>query len=159
MVDFLSYFLDTFLSLLQALFTNDYTKAALISMFVAQFFKLFTHLIKEKELDFKRFTETGGMPSSHTSTVVALTALIGLREGFDSVYFAISAIFSGVTMHDATGIRQAAGKQAELLNKIVDDLFHVRGVKESHLKELLGHTYAEVFGGFTLGIAIACLLN
>ncbi len=159
MVEFLYYFLDTFWQLIKALFANDYTQAALISMLLAQFFKLFTHLFTARKLDFKRFTETGGMPSSHTSTVVALTALIGLREGFDSVYFAIAAVFSGVTMHDATGIRQAAGKQAELLNNIVDDLFHVRGVKEGHLKELLGHTYAEVFGGFVLGIAVACVLN
>jgi acid phosphatase family membrane protein YuiD len=87
-----------------------------------------------------------------------LTTAVGLTAGFDSPSFATAAVFALVVMYDASGVRRAAGKQAEVLNKIVDDMAHHHTIREERLKELLGHTPIEVFGGALLGIALAILI-
>ena len=89
--------------------------------------------------------------------VMALTATIGRFNGVTSPVFALALIFSFVVMYDAAGVRRAAGRQAALLNRLVDDLFSQRGVKEEQLRELLGHTPVEVLAGAALGIAVGVL--
>lgn len=152
-------FIEIIWETIKSVGTNEYLRIAVISMMIAQTTKLFTGLIQTKRIDLRLLGETGGMPSSHTSTVVALAGYIGIHQGYNSPIFALAVIFSAIVMCDATGIRQNAGKQAELVNKLVDDLVHVRGVREGQLKEILGHTPMEVFGGFVLGIAVAGYLG
>jgi len=98
------------------------------------------------------------MPSSHTALVLSLTTVIGSKRGLNSPEFAISAIFSVVVMYDATGVRRAAGRQAQVLNRIIDDLFHREGLREERLRELIGHTPVEVIAGALLGILVALVM-
>lgn len=130
----------------------------ILSWFVAQLLKVIHTIIKSKKIDFSRFVGSGGMPSSHSSFVTALATAVGLEDGFVGASFAIATVLALVVMYDAAGVRRAAGQQAKVLNKIVEeweqaDFEHT----DKRLKELLGHTPKEVFAGGLLGIAIALL--
>jgi uncharacterized protein len=142
---------------MQALLANQVLWTALIASILAQVLKVLLILIGERKWMPERALETGGMPSSHTASVAALAVMCGLEFGWDSGYFAIAAIFGSIVMYDATGIRRASGMQAELINDLVQELDAVlrEGFAPKPLKELLGHTYFEVFVGFLLGIAVA----
>lgn len=129
--------------------------AALLSWAIAQSTKIILTFILEKRFDPTRIVGTGGMPSSHSSLTMALTFSVGKHHGFDSPLFAIALILSFVVMYDAAGIRRAAGKQAEIINRLI--LQHKAPDKEK-LKELLGHTPLEVFVGGILGIAVGLLI-
>lgn len=129
--------------------------AALIGWLIAQSVKMVCSLIETKRLDFSYLVSTGGMPSAHSAMVSALATSIGLCEGFDSAIFALAVAFAMVVMFDAQNVRAAAGKQARLLNQIVDELFKEHHLSETKLKELLGHTRLEVFMGMLTGIAAA----
>ena len=128
--------------------------------FIAQILKFFIHLIVKKKIDFKLFTTTGGMPSSHSAGVVGIATAVGLISGFSSIDFSIAAGYALVVMYDAAGLRRAAGKMAVCLNKIMDD-FYKHDVQSVHgkLKELLGHTPIEVFGGAALGVIYAYYMH
>jgi acid phosphatase family membrane protein YuiD len=138
--------------------------AALLGMFIAQIIKIPIHFLSTKEWNWKLMFSTGGMPSSHTSTIISLTTAIGIMEGISSNQFAICLIFAIIVMHDATGVRRHAGYHAEVLNKLLIDFNRlIEIVKDSnfkrtetreHLKELLGHQPIEVFFGALLGIAV-----
>ena len=131
---------------------------AIISWFVAQILKVIGVLIKEKHIDFKRLIGSGGMPSSHSSFVTALTTAVLIKDGLCSTTFAISCVMSLVVMYDAAGVRYAAGQQAKILNKLIDEWESSTPLdKEKKLKELLGHTPKEVFAGAVLGIAIGII--
>ncbi len=142
------------------IFNNRIIDIVFVALFTAQAMKVVISLIFEKKFNFRKFIETGSMPSSHTASVVALTTSIGLKEGFSSSMFAISSVFAIVIMYDATGVRRAAGKQASVLNKIVANIKKREGYSliEGNLKELLGHTPLEVLGGMVLGIAISLIM-
>ncbi|HEY9766497.1 MAG TPA: divergent PAP2 family protein, partial [Chroococcales cyanobacterium] len=99
------------------------------------------------------------MPSSHTALVSGLATSIGLREGFGSSSFDIALTFALIVMYDAAGVRQAAGKQAKVLNKMLFELKNSLSFREDHLKELLGHTPREVIAGAFLGIAVSFFLG
>jgi len=98
------------------------------------------------------------MPSSHSAFVSSLAVAVGISSGFDSTIFALALGFAIIVMYDASGIRHAAGKQAAVLNKIVDELFHGGRIREDRLRELLGHTPVEVFAGAALGAAVSMIL-
>ena len=143
---------------LKDFFANEILITAIIAWFVAQTIKFLLVLIEEKRINFERLVGSGGMPSSHASFVTALTTSVGLNEGFSSASFAICFVFSFVVMYDASGVRRAAGKQAALLNKLVENFGRERlEVTGERLKELLGHTHLEVIAGAALGIALALL--
>ncbi len=130
----------------------------LISWFVAQLLKVIFTLIKNKKIDFSRFIGAGGMPSSHTSFVTALATSVGIKNGFLGSEFAIATVLALVVMYDAAGVRRAAGQQAKILNRIVEEWEHSDfSETDKRLKELLGHTPKEVFAGAILGVAIAML--
>jgi acid phosphatase family membrane protein YuiD len=115
--------------------------------------------IRERRFDITRFMGPGGMPSSHSSLVTALAISVGISEGFHSAAFALCAALSLIVMYDASGIRRAAGKQAEMINAIVDAWDEKDPLmKEIKLKELLGHTPIEVMAGAALGIIVALLI-
>lgn len=143
------------------LFGNRIADVVFIAWFIAQFYKLLSCVVLEKRLDIRRMWGTGGMPSSHSSTVTSLAAAVAIVEGEKSTMFAIALIFSGVVMYDAAGIRRAAGKQAGVLNKIVERLAHKieEKIHDENLKELLGHTPFEVLIGAILGIVVAFLMR
>ena len=141
----------------KALLDNYVLWVSLICWFAAQLLKVIFYGVKYRELNLERFVGSGGMPSSHTSTVIGLTVSIARLHGFDSPLFAVAAILSCVVMYDASGIRRAAGEQAKVLNRL---LFEHHGPDETQkmLKELLGHTPLEVFGGAVLGIVLALVI-
>ena len=130
--------------------------SGLSAVLLAQMAKLFTFYFKNKEINFEYLSTTGGMPSSHSAGVCALTTSVGLIAGFDSLMFAISAGYALVVMHDAAGVRKKAQDMAKLLNKIIKDFYKSDlKTKSAQLKELLGHTPIEVFVGLLLGVLVA----
>lgn len=133
---------------------NDVLMMAILAWGIAQFFKIISWAFVSKEWNFKRLVEPGGMPSSHSAFVTSLATGIGLRDGFDSTIFALATVFALIVMYDASGVRRAAGKQARVLNAIIEDL-NRRQLHPERLRELLGHTPFEVLIGALLGIVIA----
>ncbi|MFZ3590636.1 divergent PAP2 family protein [Bacillus sp. DJP31] len=152
-----------------SLFTNFPLWAALSAIFFAQFVKVPIQYIATRKIDWSLLTSTGGMPSSHSAAVTALTTAIGIQQGLGSPIFAVSAVFAIIVMFDATGVRRHAGEQATVLNKLVTD-FHKfmeeakhwqdKGEQEKRkeLKELLGHQPVEVFFGGLSGILLTLVL-
>lgn len=138
---------------------NQALLAGVVGLTLAQLIKFVTVLLRQGRIDIRTLVTTGGMPSSHTALVTGLTTTVGLLEGVHSTLFDVSLVFAFIVMYDAAGVRQAAGRQARVLNKIVEDLQHSLSFKESHLKELLGHTPREVIGGAILGVAVAFAIN
>ncbi len=141
------------------LLSNHVLWAAVAAMGVAQAFKVVLILLTERRFAPGRLLETGGMPSSHSAAVSALATGLGFSYGWDSPLFAIAAIFGSVVIYDATGIRRAAGMQAELINDLIRELSDVfdEGFRPTALKTLLGHTYPQVAVGALLGIATGAL--
>ena len=125
---------------------------ALSCGFLVQMSKVLTFLVREKKINVRRFVETGGMPSSHAASVMSLSTCVGLREGFASVLFAVALYFSLIVMYDAAGLRRAAGRQASLLNRILNEHIQLPGAPHQQLRELLGHTPFEVLVGALIGI-------
>jgi acid phosphatase family membrane protein YuiD len=136
---------------------NKVLLTAIIGSLSAQILKLIINYINYKKLDFRILFSTGGMPSSHSASVMSLSMAVGFEEGFKSNLFAICLFFSFIVMYDAAGIRRATGKQAEILNKIIEDLYAGRKTDEK-LKELLGHTPIEVLIGAIWGIIVALIM-
>lgn len=130
------------------------------SAFFAQLIKFILFTVRSEKVNFKIFTTTGGMPSSHSAGVMALSTAVGILEGFDSTLFAISLGFSMIIMYDAAGLRRAAGKTAACLNRMMEDFYyHDLQSVGGKLKELLGHTPLEVFVGALFGIIYAYLFH
>ena len=128
--------------------------------FIAQVLKFMIHLIFKKKVDFKLFTTTGGMPSSHSAGVVGIATAVGIITGFSSIEFSIAMGYALVVMYDAAGLRRASGKMAACLNKIMDDFYkHDVQAVGGKLKELLGHTPIEVFAGAILGFCYAYYIH
>lgn len=140
------------------IFMNKIIGVSMLSWAVAQIIKILIDLLRNKTLNLKLIVSSGGMPSSHSAFVTALSMAVGLQEGFSSALFGISFVFSMVVMYDASGVRRAAGQQAEVLNIFISN-FEKHGIKiDSKLKELLGHSPIEVFMGAILGISIAYMM-
>ncbi|MFW5873425.1 MAG: divergent PAP2 family protein [Bacillota bacterium] len=134
--------------------------AALTALLLAQVLKIFTVFPPR----FYRIIGSGGMPSSHASFVTSLTAMIGIKHGLDSDLFAIVTVFSLIIIYDAGGVRRAVGEQANVINRLVQDLDLTRLEEEreyikKELKELIGHTPFEIFAGILLGIIVAFLAS
>ena len=133
---------------------NGVLMTAITAWALAQIMKTVSWAIKERTLNFGRLVEPGGWPSAHSAFVTALAAAIGLKVGWESPEFALASVFAMIVMYDAAGVRRAAGKQARVLNAIVEDL-NKRELHPERLKELLGHTPVEVVSGALLGILLA----
>lgn len=131
---------------------NKYLVVPAFMWLSIQIYKVIHDLIKTKKFNFKRILGAGGMPSSHSAVVTTLATLIGRYEGVNTSIFALSVIFACVVMYDAAGVRRAAGKQATLLNKLVETK-GLNGIQvQEKLVEVLGHTPLQVFVGAILGI-------
>jgi len=134
-----------------------YMLPPLLAWGIAQALKVILVSARQRRHNLRVLAETGGMPSSHSALVTGLTFGIGRLNGFNSAPFAIALIFSFVVMYDAAGVRRAAGRQAAVLNRLVEDLVAMRGIREDRLRELLGHTPVEVLVGAVLGAAVGLL--
>lgn len=147
--------------MIQQLLSNTPLIAAIVASMAAQVLKVVIVLITERRVALDRLLETGGMPSSHSAAVTALATSVGFAQGWGSTYFAISAVFASIVMYDATGIRRAAGKQAELINDLVSELGHLfdEGFRPQVLKTLLGHTYPQVLVGSILGVTTGVFIS
>lgn len=139
--------------------------ASLLGVLIAQFIKIPIHYLTTGKLQWNLMFSTGGMPSSHTASIIALTTAIGITTGIQSNDFAIALVVSLIVMHDATGVRRHAGYHAEVLNTLLADFNRLIDSIRDHqfekteyrgkLKELLGHKPLEVFFGIITGILVA----
>jgi acid phosphatase family membrane protein YuiD len=144
---------------LHALSNNHVLWAALAAWFVAQLLKTARALLLTRKINLGYLVASGGMPSSHSALVTGLATAVARVDGLQSVNFALAATLAGVVMYDATGVRLAVSKQARILNLMLDDFFHERGINEKRLHELIGHTPVQVFVGALLGILFGVLLT
>lgn len=150
-----------------AIFNNVVLWACVFSWLTAQLIKVLINLIVQKKFVLERLFGDGGMPSGHSATVSALASICGWCYGFDSVYFAITAILMIIVVHDATGVRREAGKHAvsikliaEVINNMVSD--KDEEIKTEKIKELVGHTPLQVFFGILVGVLVTtvfCAIN
>lgn len=136
---------------------NKILMTALSAWVIAQTIKVITGVIRQRKFDFRWFVGTGGMPSAHATGASCLATAIGLEYGFNSVHFALAVSFAIVVMFDAQGVRRATGRQARILNKLMEDIYWQGRIQENRLRELIGHTPVEVIVGFLLGVIIALL--
>ena len=150
------------MSFLERISDNGYEVLAslIVTNFSAQLIKTIIYSIRNKHVDLPMLFHTGGMPSSHSASVVAMSTSIGLIDGFDSIQFALAFCLSSVVMYDSAGVRRSAGKQAEVLNTIVEELFSKsHKISKSKLRELLGHSPKEVLVGAIFGIGVSFALR
>ena len=138
--------------------TNKYVYVPMILWFCIQTFKLLHDLYKTKKFNFKRILGAGGMPSSHSAVVVSIATLIGKNYGVDSAIFGLALMFALVVMYDACGVRRAAGKQAKVLNEIVNTPGLSSIEVQGKLQEALGHTPIQVFVGALIGLIAGIFL-
>lgn len=137
---------------------------ALLSNILAQVLKTVVYYYRTGKWDFHWVIASGGFPSSHSSTVTALSLSIGIQEGFDSAIFAVTTIFSFIVMYDACHVRYYSGKNIELTQQLVKDLREMTGlhfddpIYQEKLKNVLGHKFVEVIGGFVVGLAVSLIL-
>jgi len=141
--------------------SNEVLISAVVGWTVAQVLKTLIDFALNERFSAERLVGSGGMPSSHSATVCALTTSAGICFGVESFAFAISFMFAAVVMYDAIGVRQETGKQAKLLNMIMEqDFFKMDNVQfQKRLKEFVGHTPLQVLAGALLGIGMALLVH
>jgi hypothetical protein len=143
----------------QTITSNQIANVVFLAWFVAQALKVPLSLIETKKIDFSRFVGSGGMPSSHSAAVVSLVTMVGKTYGIADPIFAITLTFTLIVMYDASGVRLAAGKQAAVLNKMMDNWKNKNPeFWGGELKELIGHTPLQVIMGAALGLVIAMLM-
>lgn len=140
------------MEILREILANKLLVVSLFACILAQVIKVSVDTIRNGKFSFRYLVSTGGMPSSHSALVGALATAVGITLGWSSSEFAIASLFAGIVMYDAAGVRQAAGKQAKILNQIMNELLQHEDFNEQRLKELLGHTPFQVLVGLLLGI-------
>ena len=132
--------------------------AALTAGLTAQLLKVLIELVRTRRLNMLRFFDNGGMPSSHTALVTTLTCGVGHDAGIGSALFAVTLLFSIYFIFEAAGLRQEVGSQARVLNEMLDQLRQTHHLDRDRLKELVGHTWGEVFGGFLYGLLVSMVV-
>jgi len=146
--------------IVEDLLENRVLISALIAWAIAQLLKLIISFVVSKKFNIQMLISSGSFPSSHSAMVCALAVGVGKSSGWSSPLFAIAAVFAMIVMYDATGVRHAAGKQAKVLNLLIESLqpAQISRINQERLKELIGHTPFEVFGGALLGIVIGAIV-
>lgn len=138
--------------------------AAFVSNLLAQSLKPFFYYLRTKQWRPRLLVESGGFPSSHTSTVTALTLAVGIEEKFSSTIFAVTLVFGLIVAYDAANVRYYAGQNIKITQQLIKDIQTLTKTKLDDpiyllkIKEVLGHKWTEVIGGFVLGVMIALLL-
>ena len=147
------------MTVLQQVFSNAYLWLPLLTGIGVQLYKFVYHWVRERSPNFEWLVATGGMPSAHAASVMALSTLVGLRHGFDSALFGVTLYFSLIVMYDAAGLRRAAGKQAAVINRMLKEFSEFHRVPDTRLRELLGHSPTEVLVGALLGVLVAVVFQ
>ncbi len=142
---------------LSTIVTHRIFLTTLTAWFVASLVKVMIHLVQHRRFDFRLLLDTGRMPSSHSAFVAALATCLGLETGWGSPVFMLALGFALLVMNDAAGVRRAAGHQAQILNRIVDDMYEKKPFRPERLKEFLGHTRLEVMAGMVIGMVWSLL--
>ncbi len=142
-----------------AWFGNRVFLAWFIACVISQLTKIARGAIQQRRFDFRWFLGTGGMPSTHAAGVTALSMSVGIHVGVDSALFAATLVFAVITLFDAQGVRRWSGRQAQILNRMLEDIYFKRRIQEERLKELLGHTPTEVFAGMGVGLVTALVIQ
>ena len=138
---------------------NQAFMAWLTACLISQSVKMLLGVIRLKRFDFRWVLGTGGMPSTHAAGVTALSLAVGFQTGFDSPLFAAAIAFTVITAFDAQGVRRWSGRQAQVLNKMMEDMYFKRRIQEQRLKELLGHTPIQVLAGMGIGLVTALVMR
>ncbi len=146
------------LVILKTIVTNKIFYITFSSWLFAQTLKVIFHFARHKKFDFRLFVGTGGMPSSHTAAVTAVTVSVGLTAGWNSPVLMVSLLYCIVVISDAMGVRRAAGKQAVILNRMMDEVGKNEFKYEKRLKEWLGHTPMEAIAGIIIGILLPVIM-
>lgn len=147
------------MGIIKLLLQNKVLITAAVAWCTAGIIKMIIEFIVYKRLSFERIIGAGGMPSSHTATVVALALVTGYDQGITSVSFAITVIFAIVVIHDAVGVRLETGKQAKVLNTMMFDSKAFEDLDFEHqLKEYIGHTPAQALVGAVIGVFVAIIM-
>ncbi len=153
------------------LFKNEVLIVSMAAWLTAQIIKIIINAIVNKTFSLERLFGDGGMPSGHSATVTAAAFMVGIHEGLTSPVFGFALVIAIIVMHDATGVRQEAGKHAKSIIEIVDILYtYVEFCQERDLKiktekfkTLIGHTHLQVFFGALTGIGVVliylCITN
>lgn len=140
---------------------NQILITSAVAWLCSQVLKTIIHFIVNKQLIWERLLGDGGMPSSHSATVTSAAITTGMLYGWDSPLFALAGIVALIVMHDAMGVRQETGKQAKVINSMLE-LFDSMGrgdlTPDETLKEFVGHTRRQVYAGALLGILIAWIM-
>lgn len=141
------------------LFTDKIFLSGVIAAFLAQLIKMFLHIIhKGKGRLWHKMIESGGMPSSHSALMSALTVSLFIAAGISPLSIAVLFV-TFIIMVDAAGLRYSAGQQAVVLNKIIESLKKEKMVRVRHIKEIMGHTPTQVLVGCLLGVAAASVIH
>ena len=143
---------------IMAFIQNKYIYVPFLLWFGIQTFKVIYDLVTTHKFNFERILGAGGMPSSHSAVVVSLATLIGKNEGVSSPIFALSLVLAFVVMYDAAGVRRAAGKQAKLLNKLIETPGLTTVEVSEKLVEVLGHTPLQVIVGALIGLVAGLII-
>jgi len=138
-----------------SVFNNEVLILALISWLLAQILKVPIGYVQTQQWNWSLLLEPGGMPSSHAALVTAATHAIGLWQGFDSALFGFAFVITMIVVYDATGIRWQAGKHAEVINRMIQELAAGHPLKGQELREVLGHTPLEALAGVLLGLFVS----
>lgn len=147
------------MSELSAWFTNRVFLAWFVACLIAQCTKIVLGTVRQRRFDFRWILGTGGMPSTHAAGVTALSVSVAHHVGVDSALFAATLVFTIITLFDAQGVRRWSGRQAQILNKMLEDIYFKRRIQEERLKEFLGHTPTEVFAGMGVGMVTALVVG
>lgn len=146
---------------LHELLRNRFLTTGVASWFAAQVIKTLIYAIINKKLVLERMVGDGGMPSAHSATVTSLAVISALSFGFDSFQFAVTALLAMIVCHDAMGVRLETGKQAQIINEMIEafEALTKKDLPEMKLKEFVGHTPIQVVAGILLGIASGCFMH
>ena len=146
---------------LTELFTNPFLITSTSSWLIAQVMKVIINFCVTRQLSWERLFGDGGMPSGHSATVSSLAIFAALRCGCGSFEFAVTAILAIIVCHDAMGVRQETGKQAVIINEMVEQFEKLfkQDITDIDLKELVGHTPLQVLAGITVGICNALIMH
>ncbi|MFZ3102880.1 MAG: divergent PAP2 family protein [Desulfitobacteriaceae bacterium] len=146
------------MTILPGILQNTILISAMTAWLVAQVIKVLLDLVLQKRLNIELLLSSGAFPSSHAAIVCAVALGVGKYYGWNSPIFAVAAVLAMIVMYDAAGVRRAAGKQAEVLNQLVERYYVGSDFSQKRLKELIGHTPLEVFGGALVGIIVGLVI-
>ena len=148
------------MEIISQIINNKILIISCLGYLISGIIKVFIDAIVFKKFTFKNLVRSGGMPSSHTATVVSLTVSLGIKEGLSSSLFAIATILTIIVIHDAVGVRRETGRQAEILNKMMFESNAFTDIEfDKHLKEFVGHTPTQVFFGVVVGIFVGVFFS